>query len=90
KYIESEFQLNVKPGQKGIDVQVLENQNNLDFNYAEIKPMNVSGLTKFSSQMNKWNLPISQTVVFSYDYNGNIYLVRFVDEQVYDPGTMIK
>lgn len=66
--------LNTDPGVAGPDMRVPENAiSRLGFEYAEIKPLSRTGLSRFKNQvLNVWDLE-GQVLPITYDYDGNIY-----------------
>ena len=69
-----ELTLNTEPGVRNPDIIVPEGTiSQLGFEYAEIKPLSNSGLTRFKYQvLNVWELE-GKVLPITYDYDGNIY-----------------
>ena len=73
-----EFQFSVKPGQRGVDIVVPdEDVGEVGFKYGEIKPNTASGQNTFNKQVQNWlnNGTIPQGSVvqpITYDANGSI------------------
>lgn len=69
------MELNVLRGQPGIDVTVLGPRGiaRMGFEYAEIKPLTLSGERRLLTQANNWGLKPQQIQPITYDANGNIY-----------------
>lgn len=69
------FDFKVLPGQRGVDVTVLDVDDVADvgFRLGEIKPDTASGMAKFARQVAKWgyNEPVQ---AITYDANGNVFL----------------
>jgi len=65
--------LRTAPGQTGIDVEaLLEDADQVGFQYGEIKHMSASGYSDFDAQMARWKLPAPVQAIV-YDRQGNIY-----------------
>ena len=68
------FEFRVNPGQTGIDITVpSQSAADIGFEFGEIKPLSVSGLRRFNTQMRSWNPPGPVTAI-TYDASGRIYL----------------
>ena len=69
------FDMRVLLGQQGIDVTVLRPRDiaNLGFEFAEIKPLTLSGERTLLRQSYNWNLKPQQIQPITYDAKGNIY-----------------
>jgi RHS repeat-associated protein len=75
------FRFSVKPGQTGVDVEVLNSQDvdTVGFQYGEIKPNTQSGQNTFNRQVQNWQNngtipPGSSVQPITYDANGNVNL----------------
>ena len=63
-----------KPGQTGVDVEVLGKGSEITgFKYGEIKPKNLSQTKKYESQIERWGLQPDEVQAITYDEFGNIY-----------------
>ena len=66
------FILRVRPGQRGIDVQVPdESVGEVGYKFGEIKPRTFSGEAAFNRQLQQWGAGPVQSI--TYDAAGNVY-----------------
>jgi hypothetical protein len=66
------FEFNVLPGQRGIDVTVLNDPfGRVSYQYGEIKPLTASGESRFIRQLQEWGVGPVQSI--TYDAAGNVY-----------------
>jgi len=73
KYPGVSFRFAVRPGERGIDVEVLGRGSvTTGYRYADIKPRSVSGKRSLENQVWKWNLS-EEVRAITYDAKGNIY-----------------
>lgn len=71
-YPEVVFGFRVLPGQRGIDVEVLDDPTGeVGYRYGEIKPLTRSGESIFNRQLQEWGVGPVQAI--TYDAAGNIY-----------------
>jgi hypothetical protein len=70
-YPDVTFDFRVLPGQRGIDVTVLEDAGKVGYQYAEIKPLTPSGESSFNRQLQRWGVGPVQPI--TYDAAGNVY-----------------
>lgn len=65
----------IKPGQRGLDVEVprIQDRQATGFHRAEIKLRSASGEIRFNSQIHKWGYAENEVLPITYDENGNIY-----------------
>ena len=74
-YPDANFAFGVRPGQTGVDVEVL-GQTSIDavgFRYGKIKPLTPSGEASFNRQIQNWNLSAPVQAI-TYDARGHVYL----------------
>jgi hypothetical protein len=68
------FEFRVNPGQRGIDVTVpTDYVGRVGFEFAEIKPLSVSGERTMLRQIDNWGLRPEQVRPITYDALGNVY-----------------
>jgi len=74
QYPDADFAFSVRPGQIGVDVEVLGQSsiNQVGFQYGEIKPLTSSGEASFNRQVQNWALPAPVQAI-TYDSQGNVY-----------------
>jgi hypothetical protein len=66
------FDMRVLPGQRGIDVTVLDDPfGRVGFPFGEIKPLTPSGESAFNRQLLQWGVGPVQSI--TYDAAGNVY-----------------
>lgn len=71
-YPNATFELRVLPGQRGIDVTVLYDPGNrVGYQFAEIKPLTLSGEAAFNRQLQRWGVGPIQSI--TYDAAGRVY-----------------
>jgi len=70
-----DFDFRVLPGQRGVDVTVLDAEgiSQVGFEFGEIKPLTASGERTMLRQIPKWGLKPVQVQPITYDAQGNIY-----------------
>jgi hypothetical protein len=70
-----DFEFNVLPGQRGIDVRIRkpEAAARVGFGHAEIKPLTASGERSMLRQIASWGLTPEQVQPITYDAYGNVY-----------------
>jgi len=71
-YPDALFDFRVLPGQRGIDVTVLDDPTaEVGYQFGEIKPLTASGEAAFNRQLQQWGVGPVQPI--TYDAAGNVY-----------------
>jgi hypothetical protein len=75
QYPDANFAFSVRPGQIGVDVEVLGQSsiNAVGFQYGEIKPLTPSGEASFNRQVQNWSLSAPVQAI-TYDAKGRVYM----------------
>jgi hypothetical protein len=78
EYPNTNFQFKIKPGETGIDVEVISGgKGGPPWKYAEIKPNTISGRKTVVNQLDNWEadgeIIRDQTIILTYSKEGEIY-----------------